>query len=85
MTPPKTPFATSLSGSARTTRLRLLRIFRGPRKGPPAPLVVLILLTALVCAGLVSCQTGTDASSDSGLVFTDQGEGTQTVLTALAP
>lgn len=85
MTPPKTPFATSLSGSARTTRLRLLRIFRGPRKGPPAPLVVLILLAALVCAGLVSCQIGADTSSDSGLVFTDQGEDTQTVLTALAP
>ena len=85
MTPPKTPFATSLSGSARTTRLRLLSIFRGPRKGPPAPLVVLILLAALVCAGLVSCQIGADTSSDSGLVFTDQGEDTQTVLTALAP
>ena len=57
MTPPRTPFSTPLSGSAREARLRLRSILQGPKKGPPAPLAALLLAAALLCVGLVSCQT----------------------------
>ena len=41
-TPPRTPFSTPLSGSAKEARLRLLHILQGPKKGPPAPLAALL-------------------------------------------
>ena len=55
-TPPRTPFSTPLSGSAKEARLRLLHILQGPKKGPPAPLAALLVAAALLCVGLVSCQ-----------------------------
>ena len=48
MTPPRTPFSTPLSGSAKEARLRLLHILQGPKKGPPAPLVALLVAAALM-------------------------------------
>ena len=35
---PRTPFSTSLSGSAKEVELRLKNIFSGPKKRPPLPL-----------------------------------------------
>ena len=52
----RTPFSTSLSGSAKEARLRLLHILQGPRKDPPAPLAALLVAAALLCVGLVSCR-----------------------------
>ena len=56
MTPPRTPFSSPLSSSAREARLRLLHILQGPKEGPPAPLAALLVAAALLCVGLVSCQ-----------------------------
>ena len=41
---PHTPFSTPLSGSARETELRLKNIFSGPKKRPPLPFLILMIL-----------------------------------------
>ena len=85
MTPPRTPFSTPLSGSAKEARLRLLHILQGPKKGPPAPLAALLVAAALLCVGLVSCQTEEEPPPDDTLVPTASASETQAVLAALAP
>ena len=84
-TPPRTPFSTPLSGSAKEARLRLLHILQGPKKGPPAPLAALLVAAALLCVGLVSCQTEEAPPPDDTPVPTAQGAEAQAVLAALAP
>ena len=53
---PRTPFATSLSGSARLAELRIRNIFAGPKKRPPAIFIFLVSAACLLCGNLVSCQ-----------------------------
>ena len=84
-TPPRTPFSTPLSGSAKEARLRLLHILQGPKKGPPAPLVALLVAAALLCVGLVSCQTEETPSPDGTPVPTASASEAQAVLAALSP
>ncbi len=55
--PPRSPFATRLSGPGRELEARLRTLFRRRRR-PPVLLVVLLLAAALGCGGLVSCQGG---------------------------
>ena len=54
---PRTPFSTPLSGSARETEERIRNIFQYQKKRPPALLLALACALALLCGGLVSCQT----------------------------
>lgn len=55
-TPPRSPFATHLSGSARETELRIRNIFQWKKKRPPLWLMVLVGAVILLCGSLVSCQ-----------------------------
>ena len=61
--PPKTPFSTPLSGSARETEDRIRNIFQYKKQRPPLPLFLAACVLALFCGGLVSCQTGENAAS----------------------
>ena len=54
--PPRTPFSTPLSRSARETELRLRSIFQWKKKRPPVWLMALMALVCLSCGSLVSCQ-----------------------------
>ena len=56
-TPPRSPFSTPLSGSAREAELRIRSIFQWKKRRPPAWLIALAALAALLCGSLVSCQT----------------------------
>ncbi len=51
-----TPFSTRLSGSARETELRLRNIFQWKRRRPPVIFLLLVLVIALGCGGLVACR-----------------------------
>ena len=73
-TPPRTPFSTPLSGSAKEARLRLLHILQGPRKGPPAPLAALLVAAALLCVGLVSCRVEETPAPDTEPTQSPQAE-----------
>ena len=55
-TPPRSPFATHLSGSARETELRIRNIFQWKKKRPPVWLMALVGAIILLCGSLVSCQ-----------------------------
>ena len=55
-TPPHSPFATHLSGSARETELRIRNIFQWKKKRPPVWLMALVGAIILLCGSLVSCQ-----------------------------
>ena len=61
--PPKTPFSTPLSGSAREAEERIRNIFQYKKKRPPLLLFLLACALALSCGGLVSCQTHPPAPS----------------------
>ena len=61
--PPKTPFSTPLSGSARETEERIRNIFQYKKKRPPALFLALACALALLCSGLVSCQPQSPAPS----------------------
>lgn len=76
--PPRTPFSTHLSRSARETELRLRSIFQWKKKRPPVLLMVLAALACLSCGSLVSCQVE-GASPDAASV----GSGESTVWDAL--
>lgn len=73
---PRTPFATPLSGSAREIRMRLEYIRSGPKRRPPAPLLVLVAMVCLLCGNLVSCQVweetppALDGTTQNGPVLT---------------
>ena len=62
-TPPRSPFATHLSGSARETELRIRNIFQWKKKRPPLWLMVLMGAVILLCGSLVSCQSQTQTVS----------------------
>ncbi len=61
--PPRSPFATHLSGSARETELRIRNIFQWKKKRPPLWLMVLVGAVILLCGSLVSCQSQTQTVS----------------------
>ena len=65
MTPkfPRTPFSTSLSGSAREIELRIRGIFSGPRRRPPVLFLALTFAACLLCGNLVSCRQRPPAPS----------------------
>lgn len=63
---PRTPFSTALSGSARETELRLRNIFSGPKKRPPAALLILTLAACVLCGNLVSCRTAEEGRKSPG-------------------
>lgn len=54
--PPRSPFATHLSGSARETELRIRNMFQWKKKRPPVWLMALTGTAILLCGSLVSCQ-----------------------------
>ena len=55
--PPRSPFSTRLSGSAKETELRLRSIFQWKKQRPPVWLMLLTAAICLSCGSLVSCQT----------------------------
>ena len=75
--PPRSPFATSLSGSARETELRLRSIFQWKKRRPPALLLILTGTLILLCSSLVSCQA--KAAPPAGPEFSLTGPGTETI------
>src|SRR5699024_4502800 len=62
--PPKTPFSTPLSGSAREAEERIRSIFQYKKKRLPLLFFALACALALLCGGLVSCQSASDTSGD---------------------
>ena len=60
---PRTPFSTPLSGSARETEDRIRNIFQYQKKRPPVLALLLACTLALLCGGLVSCETQSPAPS----------------------
>ena len=72
--PPRSPFSTSLSGSARETELRIRNIFQWKKKRPPVWLMALTALAILSCGSLVSCQQA-PAVSASGQAGTADPSG----------
>lgn len=61
--PPRSPFTTHLSGSAKETELRIRSIFQWKRLRPPLWLMALVGITILLCGSLVSCQNQTPGVS----------------------
>ena len=61
--PPKTSFSTPLSGSARETEERIRNIFQYKKKRPPVLFFLLACALALLCGGLVSCESQSPAVS----------------------
>ena len=55
--PPRSPFTTRLSGSARETEQRIRSIFQWKKRRPPVLLLLPALLLIVLCGGLVSCQS----------------------------
>ena len=51
---PRTPFSTRLSRSAKETEIRIRNIFSGPKKRPPALLMLLVAALILLCGDLVA-------------------------------
>ena len=74
---PRTPFSTSLSGSARETETRIRSIFSPPKKRPPVLLLAVIFAACLLCGNLVSCQVaeGAGTASDTSRPGTDSSAG----------
>ena len=63
---PRTPFSTTLSGTAKDTQARLKNIFSGPKKRAPVLLVALTCVVCLLCGNLVACQVTEPVSSSQG-------------------
>lgn len=63
--PPRSPFTTYLSGSARETELRIRSIFQWKKKRPPAALMILVLAAVLLCGNLAACQTESAPGGDA--------------------
>ena len=87
--PPRSPFSTPLSGSARELRLRLVSIFQWKKQRPPTPLLCLCLCAGLLCGGLAACQSqpAPKASSASSEASSDTSSQSpeRLILEALAP
>lgn len=62
---PRTPFSTTLSRSARETKMRLENIAAGPQKRPPVIFIVLVSAACLLCGNLVSCQMAEAEAPDT--------------------
>lgn len=65
--PPRSPFATRLSGRASETELRIRSIFQRKKKRPPVWSMVLAGLLILSCGSLVSCQIRQEVPSDTSV------------------
>lgn len=65
--PPRSPFATRLSGRASETELRIRSIFQWKKKRPPVWNMVLAGLLILSCGSLVSCQVRQEVPSDASV------------------
>ena len=55
-TPPRSPFTTAFSRTARETGIRILNLFEWKRRRPPTFLLLLICGAVLLCGSLVSCR-----------------------------
>lgn len=65
---PLSPFVIGLSSSAKETELRIRSIVQWKKKRPPVVFLVLAILAALLCGGLVSCQpNGEEPPADNDL------------------
>ena len=76
-TPPRSPFSTRLSGSAKETELRIRSIFQWKKKRPPLWLMALVGAVILLCGSLVSCQSqaqGQDTSLSMDVQYYDAKE-----------
>ena len=70
--PPRSPFATRLSGSAKETELRIRSIFQWKKKRPPVLIMALMGVLILLCGSLVSWSAAEQPpGADSGARFTD--------------
>ena len=56
-TPPRSPFTTAFSRTARETGIRILNLFEWKRRRPPTFLLLLICGAVLLCGSLVSCRS----------------------------
>lgn len=54
--PPRSPFTTAFSRTARETGIRILNLFQWKRRRPPTFLLLLICGAVLLCGSLVSCR-----------------------------
>ena len=70
--PPRSPFSTRLSGSARETELRMRSIFQWKKKRPPVWLMVLTAALILSCGSLVSCRSRQDTPPDVSTPLSDE-------------
>ena len=61
--PPRSPFTTRLSGSARETEQRVRNIFQWKKRRPPVFLLLPAMLLIILCGSLVSCQNREPAVS----------------------
>ncbi len=69
MSMPKTFFSTPLSGSDSLVKQRIQNLMDGPKKRPPAAVLVLAALAIALCGNLVSCQSAnTPSVPDPNLV-----------------
>lgn len=75
-----TPFSTHLSRSAKETELRLRSIFQWKKERPPMLLLVLVLVIALNCGGLVACRHEPAPNGEGNGVFVFEGAETMTVV-----
>lgn len=74
---PRTPFSTTLSGTAKETQARLKNIFSGPKKRAPVLLVALTCAVCLLCGNLVACQSaGAEQDPDAQGIGQKQTEQT---------
>ncbi len=80
---PRTPFYTSLSGSARETELRIRNIMSGPKKRPPVLFLVLVFSVCIFCGNLVSCQVKETEGVQPGGSSSQEVQGTPADLGGL--
>ena len=70
--PPRSPFATHLSGSAKEAELRLRSIFQWKKLRPPVWLMALVGAIILLCGSLVSCRNTQSPAVELALQYYDQ-------------
>lgn len=73
LVPPRSPFTTRLSGSARETELRIRSIFLWKKMRPPVLLMVLIGMLILLCGSLVSCRVKSPPPAGPEFALTQPG------------
>ena len=87
---PRSPFSTPLSGSAREAEERIRNILQYQKKRPPIPFFLAACALALLCGGLVSCESPNAPSSDPADASSQQAAysldaRTQELVQALTP